>query len=181
MPGTRECPGTWEFQCWPPSPKCGRPKCFHIQHWPYPTWAAHVSGQASVSYSETGLRMGCSGAVGGPGTRSPSGSASSPQVSPGEPRGWWEGSGQRGGGVVDRAGGNTPFGTSWPGYPQPHKLERPNKKCSLGAIPGWLSGLVPAFRPGRDPRDLGSSPASGSLQGACFSLCLCLCLSLSLS
>ena len=31
---------------------------------------------------------------------------------------------------------------------------------------------------GCDPGDLGSSPMSGSLQGACFSLCLCLCLSL---
>ena len=36
-----------------------------------------------------------------------------------------------------------------------------------------------AFNPGRDPGDLGSSPASGSLHGACFSLYLCLCLSLS--
>ena len=25
-------------------------------------------------------------------------------------------------------------------------------------IPGWLSGLVPAFGPGRDPGDPGSSP-----------------------
>ena len=32
---------------------------------------------------------------------------------------------------------------------------------------------------GYDPGDPGSSPASGSLHGACFSLCLCLCLSLS--
>ena len=38
-----------------------------------------------------------------------------------------------------------------------------------------------AFSPGPDPGDLGSSPTSGSLHGACFSLCLCLCLSLSLS
>ena len=29
-------------------------------------------------------------------------------------------------------------------------------------IPGWCSGLVPAFGPGRDPGDLGSNPASGS-------------------
>ena len=29
-------------------------------------------------------------------------------------------------------------------------------------IPGWLSGLVPAFGPGRDPGDLGSNPTSGS-------------------
>ena len=48
-------------------------------------------------------------------------------------------------------------------------------------IPGWLSGLAPAFGPGRDPGVQGSSPTSGSLHGACFSLCLCLCLSLCLS
>ena len=35
-----------------------------------------------------------------------------------------------------------------------------------------------AFSPGRDPGDSGLSPTSGSLHGACFSLCLCLCLSL---
>ena len=29
-----------------------------------------------------------------------------------------------------------------------------------------------AFSPGHDPGDLGSSPTSGSLYGACFSLCL---------
>ena len=29
--------------------------------------------------------------------------------------------------------------------------------------PGWLSGLVAAFNPGRDPGDLGLSPTSGSL------------------
>ena len=37
------------------------------------------------------------------------------------------------------------------------------------------------FGPGHDLGDLGSSPTSGSLHEACFSLCLCLCLSLSLS
>uniref|UniRef100_A0A8C0SI00 L-lactate dehydrogenase B chain n=2 Tax=Canis lupus familiaris TaxID=9615 RepID=A0A8C0SI00_CANLF len=36
-----------------------------------------------------------------------------------------------------------------------------------------------AFSPGPDPGDLGSSPMSGSLHGACFSLCLCLYLFLS--
>ena len=36
-----------------------------------------------------------------------------------------------------------------------------------------------AFSPGCDPGDLGLSPVSGSLHGACFSLCLCLCFSLS--
>ena len=34
---------------------------------------------------------------------------------------------------------------------------------------------------GHDPMVPGSSPTSGSLSGACFSLCLCLCLSLSVS
>ena len=29
-------------------------------------------------------------------------------------------------------------------------------------IPGWHSGLAPAFGPGRNPGDLGSSPTSGS-------------------
>uniref|UniRef100_A0A8C0QYX0 Uncharacterized protein n=1 Tax=Canis lupus dingo TaxID=286419 RepID=A0A8C0QYX0_CANLU len=29
-------------------------------------------------------------------------------------------------------------------------------------IPGWRSGLVPAFGPGRDPGDLGSNPTLGS-------------------
>ena len=59
------------------------------------------------------------------------------------------------------------------------------KKNPLLGIPGWLSGLAPAFSPGHDPGVLESSPALGSLHGACFSfcvsLCLCLCLSLSLS
>ena len=29
-------------------------------------------------------------------------------------------------------------------------------------IPGWRSGLAPAFGPGRDPGNLGSNPTSGS-------------------
>ena len=37
-----------------------------------------------------------------------------------------------------------------------------------------LSGFPPAFGSGHDPRDPGSSPTSGSLRGACFTLCLCL-------
>ena len=37
----------------------------------------------------------------------------------------------------------------------------------------WFSACL---RPGRDPGVLGWSPKSGSLHGACFSLCLCLCL-----
>ena len=53
-------------------------------------------------------------------------------------------------------------------------------KTTGQGIPGWLSGFAPAFGPGRDPGVQGWSPASGSLHGACFSLCLCLCLSLSL-
>ena len=51
-------------------------------------------------------------------------------------------------------------------------------KIHIVGIPGWLSGLVPAFGPGHDPGVPGSNPTSGSLDGACFSLCLCLCLSL---
>ena len=47
----------------------------------------------------------------------------------------------------------------------------------MTGIPGWLSGLVPAFGPGHDPGVPGSSPASGSLHGACFCLCLCVCVS----
>ena len=33
----------------------------------------------------------------------------------------------------------------------------------IKGIPGWLSGLAPAFGPGHDPGVLGSIPASGSL------------------
>ena len=47
-------------------------------------------------------------------------------------------------------------------------------------MPGWLSGLAPAFSPGCDPGDPRSSPTSGSLHGTCFSLCLC-CVSAPLS
>ena len=56
-----------------------------------------------------------------------------------------------------------------------------NDQNQKGGAPGLLSGGVSAFGSGRDPGFLGWSPASGSPQGACFSLCLCLCLSLSLS
>ena len=46
----------------------------------------------------------------------------------------------------------------------------------------WVAQRFSAtFSPGHDPGGLGSSPTSGSLHGACFSLCLCLCFSLSLS
>ena len=46
----------------------------------------------------------------------------------------------------------------------------------------WVAhGLAPAFGPGPDPGDPGLSLTSGSLHGACFSLCLCLYLSLCIS
>ena len=48
------------------------------------------------------------------------------------------------------------------------------KNPAQGA-PGWLSGRASAFGTRHDPGVLGSSPMSGSPQGACFSLCLCLC------
>ena len=35
-------------------------------------------------------------------------------------------------------------------------------KLSFCGIPGWCSGLVPAFGPGRDPGDPGSNPTSSS-------------------
>ena len=38
----------------------------------------------------------------------------------------------------------------------------------IQGIPGWLSGLVPAFGPGCDPGDQGSSPTSSSLQESLF-------------
>ena len=44
----------------------------------------------------------------------------------------------------------------------------------------WVAQwLVSAFSSGCDSRVLGLSPASGSPQEVCFSLCLCLCLCLS--
>ena len=51
-----------------------------------------------------------------------------------------------------------------------------------GGIPGWRSGLAPAFGPGRDPGDLGSSPTSGSwcMEPASPSACVSASLSLSL-
>ena len=78
----------------------------------------------------------------------------------------------------------------WKGKEDPRQ-RRPNfflvsaidtifKTCYEG-IPGWLGSLATAFSPGRDLGVWGSSPASGSLHGACFSLCLSLFLSLSLS
>ena len=35
-------------------------------------------------------------------------------------------------------------------------------KENESGIPGWRSGLAPAFGPGHDPGDLGSNPTSGS-------------------
>ena len=48
-------------------------------------------------------------------------------------------------------------------------------------MPGWLSGWASAFSSGCDPRVLGLSPKSGSLERACFSLRLCFFLSLCVS
>ena len=48
--------------------------------------------------------------------------------------------------------------------------QRSPLKCNIQGDPRWLSGLAPAFGPGRDPGVLGSSPT----HGACFSLSLCL-------
>ena len=46
----------------------------------------------------------------------------------------------------------------------------------------WVAQRFSAsFSPRLGPGILGSSPTSGSVHGACFSLCLCLCLSLSVS
>ena len=38
-----------------------------------------------------------------------------------------------------------------------------HKRNADQGIPGWLSGLAPAFGPGRDPGVPGSSPTLGSL------------------
>ena len=56
---------------------------------------------------------------------------------------------------------------------------------SQKGIPGWHSGLAPAFGPGRHPGDPGSGPASGSqclepaspcaYVSASLSLSLCVC------
>ena len=49
-----------------------------------------------------------------------------------------------------------------------------------GCLGGSVVERLSAFGSGCDPGDLGLSPRSGSLHGACFSLCLGLCLSVSL-
>ena len=52
-------------------------------------------------------------------------------------------------------------------------------KVVVIGIPGWRSGLAPAFGPGHDPGDLGSNPMSGSRymepasRFGCLSLSLC--------
>ena len=53
---------------------------------------------------------------------------------------------------------------------------------ALAGIPGWRSGLAPAFGPGRDPGDPGSNPTSGSrcMEPASPSACVSASLSLSL-
>ena len=58
--------------------------------------------------------------------------------------------------------------------PEAHHIS----KVPFEGTPGWLSSWTPAFSSGSDLEVPRSSPASGSPQGACFSLCLCLCLSL---
>ncbi|CAD7691246.1 unnamed protein product [Nyctereutes procyonoides] len=52
---------------------------------------------------------------------------------------------------------------------------------ALPCIPGWCSGLAPAFGPGRDPGDPGSNPTSGSrcMEAASPSACVSASLSLS--
>ena len=54
---------------------------------------------------------------------------------------------------------------------------------NLYAIPGWRSGLAPAFGPGRDPGDSGLNPTSGSryMEPASPSACVSACIYLSLS
>ena len=51
----------------------------------------------------------------------------------------------------------------------------------MRGIPGWHSGLAPAFGPGRDPGDPGSNPTSGSrcMEPASPSACVSASLSLS--
>ena len=55
-------------------------------------------------------------------------------------------------------------------------------KNQMWGIPGWRSGLVPVFGPGRDPGDPGSNPTLGSwcMEPAPPSACVSASLSLSL-
>ena len=43
-----------------------------------------------------------------------------------------------------------------------HESDRSCIEIREVGIPGWRSGLAPAFGPGCDPRDPGSSPTLGS-------------------
>ena len=61
-----------------------------------------------------------------------------------------------------------------------HSLKSFPHKHAIGEHLGGSGVEHLPFGTGRDPGVLGSGPALGSLQGACFSLCLCLCLSVSL-
>ena len=52
-----------------------------------------------------------------------------------------------------------------------HRCKSPQENfIKSRGIPGRLSDLAPAFGPGRGPGVSGSSPSSGALHGACFSL-----------
>ena len=81
---------------------------------------------------------------------------------------------QEGGERISQARLPAEQGVQLRAYPTTHEIMTWAKIKSQGN-PGWLSGLVPAFDSGHDPRIPGSSPTSGSLPGDCFSLCLCLC------
>ena len=69
-----------------------------------------------------------------------------------------------------------PSGTSTHHHLCPRVLQKIYKTFLIG-MPEWLSSWAYAFGSGHDPGVLGLSPASGSLHGACLSLCLCICLS----
>ena len=64
----------------------------------------------------------------------------------------------------------------------PRTLVGNASKTILEGIPGWRSGLAPAFGPGRDLGDPGSSPTSGSqcMEPPSPSACVSASLSLSL-
>ena len=64
-----------------------------------------------------------------------------------------------------------PVASNWPCS---HTRPTPASEIKniIPGAPRCLCGWASAFSPGRDPRVPGSSPTSGSPQGACFSLCL---------
>ena len=45
---------------------------------------------------------------------------------------------------------------------QARRLRNDYSNTASGGIPGWRSGLAPAFGPGRNPGDPGSNSTSGS-------------------